>query len=84
MDRDGHRGKVKVIEEHWQMVVKALRGCEVQLQRPEKEASVKSRIDHELDVVASMASLITDENRLYRSVSLQSQTISERMFRESL
>lgn len=36
MDRDGHRGEVKVIEEHRQMVVKALRGCEIQLQRPAK------------------------------------------------
>lgn len=36
MDGDGHRGEVKVIEEHRQMVVKALRGCEIQLQRPEK------------------------------------------------
>ena len=37
VDRDGHRGEVKVIEKHWQMVVKALRRCKVQLQRPEKE-----------------------------------------------
>lgn len=36
MDRDGDCGKVKVIEEHRQMIVKSLRGREVQLQRPTK------------------------------------------------
>lgn len=40
MDRNGHRGKMKVIEEHRQMIVKALRGCEIQLQCPEKERPV--------------------------------------------
>ena len=43
MDRNGYRSKMKVIKEHWQMIVKALRGCKVQLQRPEKERP----IDHE-------------------------------------
>lgn len=36
MDRDGDCGKMKVIEEHRQMIVKSLRGREVQLQRPTK------------------------------------------------
>lgn len=44
VDRNGHRSKMKVIKEHWQMIVKALRRCEVQLQRPEKERP----IDHGL------------------------------------
>lgn len=41
MDRDGHRGEVKVIEEHRQMVVKALRRREIQLQRSEKGMFVR-------------------------------------------
>lgn len=40
VDRNGHRGEMKVIEEHRQMIVKALRRCEVQLQRPEKERPI--------------------------------------------
>jgi len=56
MDRDGHCGEVKVVEEHWQVIVKALRGCEVQLQRPEKELFVKlSSIDHGLIAVVKAA-----------------------------
>jgi len=43
VDRNGHRGKMKIIEEHRQMIVKALRRCEVQLQRPEKERPIDHR-----------------------------------------
>ncbi|KAL0114108.1 hypothetical protein PUN28_011431 [Cardiocondyla obscurior] len=43
VDRNGHRREMKVVEEHRQVIVKALRGCEVQLQRPENERP----IDHE-------------------------------------
>lgn len=47
VDRDGHRGEVKVIEEHRQMVVKALGGCEIQLQCPAKRNVRQSPpIDH--------------------------------------
>lgn len=43
MDRDGDCGKMKVIEQHWQMIVKSFRGREVQLQRPTKrKANEKS------------------------------------------
>lgn len=43
MDRDGDCGKMKVIEEHRQMIVKSFRGREVQLQRPTKrKANEKS------------------------------------------
>lgn len=37
---------MKVIEEHRQVIVKTLRRCKIQLQRPEKESAVKSFIDH--------------------------------------
>lgn len=40
VDGNRHRCEMKVIEEHWQMIVKALRGCEIQLQRPEKERPI--------------------------------------------
>lgn len=33
---DGYRGEMKIVEEHRQMIVKPLRGREVQLQRPTK------------------------------------------------
>lgn len=36
VDGNGHRGEMKVVEEHGQVIVKPLRGREVQLQRPTK------------------------------------------------
>lgn len=52
MDRDGDCGKMKVIEEHRQMIVKSLRGREVQLQRPTKRKANENlrqifRMEHE-------------------------------------
>jgi len=52
VDRNGHRGKMKIIEEHRQMIVKTLRGCEVQLQRPEKERPIDHIAYRRLNVAA--------------------------------
>lgn len=43
MNCDGDGGKMKVVEEHGQMIVKPLRGREVQLQRPTKQKANEAR-----------------------------------------
>lgn len=51
VNRDGDGGKMKVVEEHRQMIVKPLRGREVQLQRPTKQKANEARqtfkVEHE-------------------------------------